>query len=56
MGVVGDDSRTSTVVTDTPFMGLVPDDTQSWVRQLRSSTFLLDTSQLTSIEYMLLYP
>jgi hypothetical protein len=30
MGVVGDESRTSTVIADKPFMGLVPDDTTSW--------------------------
>jgi len=30
MGVVGDPSRTSTVVSAQPFMGLVPDDTTSW--------------------------
>jgi hypothetical protein len=30
MGVVGDPSRTSTVVSSQPFMGLVPNDTASW--------------------------
>ena len=30
MGVVGDKTRTSTVVAEKPFMGLVPDDTTSW--------------------------
>ena len=30
MGVLGDPNRTSTVVSEQPFMGLVPDDTTSW--------------------------
>ena len=30
MGVVGDPSRTSTVVSEQPFMGLVAEDTSSW--------------------------
>jgi hypothetical protein len=33
MGVVGDESRTSTVVADKPFMGLVPESTTSWAEE-----------------------
>jgi hypothetical protein len=33
MGVVGDDTRTSTVVADKPFMGLVPESTTSWAEE-----------------------
>lgn len=33
MGVVGDPSRTSTVIADKPFMGLVPESTTSWAEE-----------------------
>ena len=33
MGVVGDATRTSTVVAEKPFMGLVPESTTSWAEE-----------------------